>query len=122
MKTKSIIMTAIIAVLLSSIFVSCSKDDESDNPLVGKWVGEYKPSVGTSIWVYTYIFRSDGTGISDSYDTHLLDTDPEEFNYTYTDDTIIIDFGDGDPERYTYHIDGNTMWLSKKGGITFIKQ
>lgn len=109
MKTLRFLGMTFLMVMLAVNFTACSKD-EPNSPIVGTWIGGevgYKAEE-------TLIFNNDGTGIWDE----------DLFNYTIKSNTIVFDFGDGDPETYIYSVSSNILTLTKEndGEYRFIKK
>lgn len=113
---------ALLMILLTAGFVSCSKsnDDDSESKLtiVGSWLLD-----GVD-YTETYTFTSNGTGTYDSYDKGTKKTETDPFKYTYSGDQLVIDYGDGDPETYTVTLTETTLKLadSDTHSITYTKK
>jgi len=74
---------------------------QPNSPLVGTWVGG---EVGFD-FEETLTFNNNGTG----------QWDEDSFNYTTNSNKVVIDYGDGDPETWTYSISSNTTHVPTKG-------
>lgn len=81
---------------------------ESPNvsPLIGKWVGG---EVGFD-FEETLTFNNNGTG----------QWDEDSFNYTINSNRVVIDYGDGDPETWTYSVSSNTLNMTAEDGVEIV--
>lgn len=113
MKTIRFILIALTTILISVGFSACSSssddDNNSGNPLVGTWLG----AASDSGWSrdYKIVFNNNNTGVWGEFSESKNTWKNENFKYTYTSNTITIDFGDGSPEKWEYSISGNTLYI-----------
>ena len=118
MKTIKFLGIALMAMLLSVGYSSCSKSDDGEkklgNPLAGTWSGEGHDSNGDA-FLAKVVFNADGSGVFSEWELSDSDIDTSNFKYTYTDNTITFNWGDGSPETWTYSISGNKLYLSHSG-------
>lgn len=113
MKTIRLFGVALLTVLFSVSFSACSSssDDENNsyNPLVGTWLG----TASDSGWSHDHkiVFNSNNTGVWGEFSESKNNWKNENFKYTYTSNTITIDYDDGSPEKWEYSISGNTLYI-----------
>ena len=99
MKTLRFLGMTLLMVMLAVNFTACSDDeDEPSSPIVGTWVGG---EVGFN-FEETLTFNNNGT-----------------FNYTTNSNKVVIDYGDGDPETWTYSISSNTLNMTAEDGVEY---
>lgn len=107
MKTLRFLGMTLLMVMLAVNFAACSDDDEEEHssPLIGTWVG------GEVDFDFeeTLIFKSNGTG----------QWDEDSFNYTTNSNKVVIDYGDGDPETWTYSVSGTTLNMVAEDGVKY---
>ena len=79
-------------------------------------VETYSPFVGTLVvgevgfnFEETLIFNNKGTG----------QWDEDSFNYTTNSNKVVIDYGDGDPETWTYSISSKTLNMTAEDGVEY---
>lgn len=74
--------------------VSCDKDEEVSNPLVGTWEEIFEYEDESTITTTTFTFNSDGTGVKtvrvDVPGSPGLTQDPLGFSYTYNEETEVF--------------------------------
>ena len=106
MRTFRLIGMTLLMVILAVNFTACSDDeDEPNSPIVGTWVGG---EVGFD-FEETLIFNNNGTGRWDE----------DSFNYTTNSNKVVIDYGDGNPENWTYSISSNTLNMTAEDGVEY---
>ncbi|HJD94380.1 MAG TPA: hypothetical protein K8W07_05350 [Bacteroides togonis] len=106
MKTLRFLGMTLLMVMLAVNFTACSDgEDEPNSPLVGTWVGG---EVGFD-FEETLTFNNNGTG----------QWDEDSFNYTTNFNKVVIDYGDGDPEIWTYSISTNTLNMTAEDGVEY---
>lgn len=106
MKTLRFLGMTLLMVMLAVNFTACSDDeDEPNSPIVGTWVGG---EVGYN-FEETLIFNNNGTG----------QWDEDSFNYTTNSNKVVIDYGDGNPENWTYSISSNTLNMTAEDGVEY---
>ncbi len=90
-------------------------DEETNASLVGSWI--YSNPAGN---MEVLTFNADKTGSCKSIDIYDNTSNTDAFTYTLNEKEgkLIIDFGDGDPETYSYTISGNKLTLIEDGGRT----
>ena len=57
----------------------------------------------------TLVFNNNGTG----------QWDEDSFNYTTNSNKVVIDYGDGNPETWTYSISSNTHNMTAEDGVEY---
>lgn len=103
------IFTAVMALMLSFGFVSCSEDDEEDdNPIVGTWIMQHQPNTDYD----SYVFRRDGTGSMTIYRISSGNNSTYPFTYSYGDNILSIVYNDGDREMWRVTLTGQTMTMT----------
>ena len=128
MKTFKLIGVALLTVLLSVGFSSCSKSDDdnggsSSNPLVGTWRAEVHEHDGNQYWEFTF-----NANFSWSYVDYKVDgnkpSNPEDSGtYTIKDNTTVIltsNNGDVYSSRFTI-TDGNKLVFLDFERLTYYK-
>lgn len=107
MKTLRLFGVTIVMVLLAVNFAACSSDDDEDNSsLIGTWIGgEIIPPSA----IEHLIFKSDGKGTWDE----------DSFKYTINSNKVVIDYGDNDPETWTFSISNNTLNMTAEDGVEY---
>lgn len=106
MRTFRLIGMTLLMVMLAVNFTACSDDeDEPNSPIVGTWVGG---EVGYN-FEETLVFNNNGTG----------QWDEDSFNYTTNSNKVVIDYGDGNPETWTYSISSNTLNMTAEDGVEY---
>ena len=83
-------MMSILAILFACVVSSCSKDDSTDNPLVGKWC--FTADYGDD----SIEFLPNGKGIW--YDSGYT---PIKYRYSEGSQTLLIFFSDDDYDSYS---------------------
>lgn len=123
-KSLKTIFLAVLIVLGSASFTSCSDDDDDTDPIVGTWKltgditefyidGDLTTTYdeGDSIDednYYKYTFKSNGTVIF----TEVYEGSAEDYSGTYTTNGNVLTLtGDGDSEEYTFSISDSTLNL-----------
>lgn len=108
MRTFRILAALVMAVVCVGLS-SCSKDDDNDEnktSIVGTWIGGQFEVDDNE----TLIFNSNNKGKWDS----------DEFTYTTNSNKVIIDYGDGDPETWTFSISGTTLNMTAEDGVKYL--
>ena len=106
MKTLKFLGMTLLMVMLAVNFTACSDDEnEPNSPIVGTWKGG---EVGFE-FEEILIFNNNGTG----------QWDEDSFNYTINTNKVVIDYGDGAPETWTYSISSNTLNMTAGDGVEY---
>lgn len=106
MKTFKLLGMTLLMVMLAVNFSACSNDEEEPNsPIVGTWVGG---EIGYN-FEETLTFNNNGTG----------QWDEDSFNYTINSNKVVIDYGDGDPETWTFTVSGNTLNMTAEDDVKY---
>lgn len=129
MKKNITLLSLLLSLLVCSVFVSCSKDDDVDenqstitNPLVGTWVADDNKTVIT--------FKADFSCSRGKYDsghttinyidTGVYEIDGHKLSIWWESESKYWD-EDG-PWTTTFTINGNTMNTSEGNGVSWTKQ
>ena len=106
MKTLRFLGMTLLMVMLAVNFTACSDDeDESNSPIVGTWIGG---EVGFDL-KELLTFNNNGTG----------QWDEDSFNYTTNSNKVVIDYGDGAPETWTYSVSSNILNMTAEDGVKY---
>ena len=101
MKTLRFLGMTLLMVMLAVNFTACSDDeDEPNSPIVGTWVGG---EVGFD-FEETLTFNNNGTG---------------QWDYTTNSNKVVIDYGDGDLETWTYSVSSNILNMTAEDGVEY---
>ena len=103
-------------------FTACTDDSEETkggNGIVGSW---YITNVEDAyIWIWMLSFYEDGTFVeydSEEYDGVTMYEDIYTGTYTYKNNTLTLNYADGDDSIYEATVSGNTLTLSAGGYST----
>lgn len=106
MKTFKLLGMTLLMVLCAVNFAACSDDEEEPNsPVVGTWVGG---EVGYN-FEEILTFNNNGTG----------QWDEDSFNYTINSNKVVINYGDGDPETWTFSVSGITLSMTAEDDVKY---
>lgn len=101
-------------------FTACTDDTEEakgGNGIVGSW---YITDTEDGIWIWMLSFYEDGTFVDYELEEYDGETEYEDIStgtYTYENNTLTLDYTDGDDAIYGATVSGNTLTLSA-GGYT----
>ncbi len=104
-------------------FTACTDDSEETkggNGIVGAWYITDDVE-DADIWIWMLSFYEDGTFVdyvSEEYDGVTVYEDIYTGTYTYKNNTLTLNYTDGDDAIYEATVSGNTLTLSAGGYST----
>lgn len=104
--------------LLSTVFLGCSKDDDNDNPFLGKWY-EARNMEGTTLDNRGYIFQEKNKVIF-FLEERGQDVDTSEGEYYIENDVLIIksEMTGNDGNKYHFSVVNKDKILLKTEGAS----
>jgi len=123
MKQIAKLTTILMLLLVGAGFTACSDDDDnnssSSTSIVGKWRCDWSEDGWHGYEIITFNANGTGSYKREEYGSHGEHfEDSGTFTYTYRDGILILDYGDGEPERYSINISGGKFTMD---GDTYVR-